>query len=280
MKKVVFSLLMLVSLVSCVTRSIEFDSVKTLESWYIETAGMGGSTYWNPIAYPLPEPAGITVSRLTLDEATDIDFYFPSEHNSKSRSPVIVTPRIFKRFDEFNLFNRGILTMDYEISWAHLLASQGWVVVKYESERPNTALEEIIGFVAENEKALGVNGNNIALWTISSNPKGVLSFLASPDSDNSKRITCAAFFSPDLKISAPYSFSDLHHVPYFIAIGLKDDKSMNTRALNFAKKCEESGLDYEFYEHPSGGHGFDALTPDEKTIEIIDACLDFFEKYL
>ena len=280
MKKSIFLCFLMVFLGSCEEKIVEFDSKKPLESWYSETSAMAGSTYWNPVAYQLPSPEGIMVSRLTLDDSTDVDFYFPAEHDNKSHSPVIITPRIFKRADDVKMFGRGTLTMDYEISWAHLLATRGWVVVKYETDSPNTALSDVIGFVVENEKALGVNADNIGFWSISSNPKAVLAFLASSDSDQVRRISCAAFFSPDLKINAPYGFSDLHHVPYFIAIGAEDDKSMNTRAVNFVKSCKDKGLSVEFFEHPSGGHGFDALTKDDRTVEIIDACLDFFTRNL
>jgi hypothetical protein len=81
-------------------------------------------------------------------------------------------------------------------------------------------LAEITAFIADNGKALGADAEKIGLRFVSSNPSAVLPFLASPDSVDAWRIKCSAFFCPELKLSAAYSFSAMNHVPYFIAVGL------------------------------------------------------------
>lgn len=281
MKKMIFVVILIVLFVtSCSIKEINFDSTKLLSEWYTETAAMGGSTFWNPIAYTLPPADGITVSKITLEDGMLIDFYFPNGHLSGDKTPVIITPTSFKMSDEFDRFGRSTLTMDYNISWAHLLASEGYVVVKYDTNVPSKALEEIITYLNLNRKAIGIDTDRIGLWSLSSNPQTVLSFLTFGDEKLKSQIKCSAFFSPDLKLKGQVHFSSLYHVPYFIAVGLKDDPSTVKRAKEFAEKCEEAGLPYEYFEHPEGGHGFDALQNDEITHSIIESTLNFYREYL
>lgn len=281
MKKLIFSIIIIILVASaCSIEEMKFESTKLLSEWYAETAAMEGTTYWNTIAYPLPVTDGITVSRLTMEDGMLIDFYFPEGHQTGDKAPVIISPRSFKMSDEFNRFGRGILTMDYEISWAHLLASEGYVVIKYETNSPAKALEIIITNLNTNKKALGIDADRIGFWSISSNPQTVLSFLAFGDEKLQSQIKCSVFYSPDLKLKGLMQFSTLHHVPYFIAVGLKDDPVTNKSAKKFADECEKEGLVYEYYEHPEGEHGFDALQDDETTRSIIKSTLDFYKEHL
>jgi dienelactone hydrolase len=160
------------------------------------------------------------------------------------------------------------------------LASEGFVVIKYESDSPAKALEKIITNLNSNSKALGIDTERIGFWSISSNPQTVLSFLALGDENLQAQIKCSVFYSPDLRLKGLIQFSTLHHVPYFIAIGLKDDPLTVKFAKKFAEQCEETGLVYEYYEHPEGAHGFDALQDDETTHSIIKATLEFYKEYL
>lgn len=281
MKKISFVIIILTLFATaCTIEEMNFDSTKLLSEWYAETAAMEGTTYWNPIAYPLPVTDGITVSRLTMENGMVIDFYFPAEHMPGDKAPVIISPRSYKMSDEFNRFGRGILTMDYEISWAHLLASEGYAVIKYETNVPSKALEIIITTLNTNSKALGIDTDRIGFWSISSNPQTVLSFLTFGDEKLQAQIKCSVFYSPDLKLKGLIQFSTLHHVPYFIAVGLKDDPVTNKSAKKFADESEKEDLVYEYYEHPEGEHGFDALQDDETTHSIIKSTLDFYKKYL
>lgn len=279
MKKIFLTIILSILILSCGASEINFNSEKTLDQWYSETAVMDGDSYWNKIAYPLPPTEGIKVSRLVMEDGTDIDFYFPPDYEEQKNIPVIIFAKKFKKTEDFNIFGRSTLTMEYDISWAHLLAAEGYAVVKYNSDSPYKILTEIIAFLDENKKALRVSSENIGLWSISDNPEVVINFLASENEMN-KKIGCSAFFSPSLKVSAAYSFSDMQHVPYFIAIGAEDDAKMNKTAKIFAEKCEDNNLEYEFYEHPTGGHGFTALSADAETEKIISACIEFYNRNL
>ncbi len=266
-------------LAACVQNPYEFETVKPLDEWYSETSAMGGSTYWNKIAYPLPPAGTIEVCRTGLEDGAIIDIYYPSAHESAKDLPVIIIARSFKSSEDFAVYGRSVLTQEYDLSWAHLLAAEGYAVVKYDTESPSNQLQAVISFLNENKKSLGISAEKIGLWSISANPSVVIQFLAS-DNEYLSGIRCSAFFAPVLKTGGAYSFDNLHHVPYFIAIGASDSAGINKTARDFAKKCKDAGLTYEFYEHPTGGHGFDALSAGADTEKIIKACLDFYNRNL
>ncbi|MDC7227695.1 MAG: hypothetical protein PQJ61_13100 [Spirochaetales bacterium] len=76
------------------------------------------------------------------------------------------------------------------------------------------------------------------------------------------------------------SFSSLYHVPYFIGLGLNDYPEFVKQSKEFAANCEREGLPYVYMEHPTGKHGFDALSDDERAREIISRVIDFYKEYL
>jgi hypothetical protein len=279
MKRVQVLLLVLTvvsTMISCATEPMTFDSTKSLDDWYAETATMGGNQIWGPIAYPLPPREGITVNRLNLGESVVTDFYYPPDYLESSPLPVIITPRNFKMDAEYALWGRSMLTWDYEISWAHLLSGNGYCVVKMETSSPVTGLIEIINFIQENHKALHIDPEKIGFFAVSDNPGVVLQVLARDDMDVTG-FKAQVFLYPTMD-AVPFTM--LHYIPTFIATGGLDKAQTNRVALRYVENCKKAGYDYVYYHHPQGVHGFDYHQKDEATREIIAAAMDFFDTRL
>ncbi|MDC7227696.1 MAG: hypothetical protein PQJ61_13105 [Spirochaetales bacterium] len=157
---------------------------------------MDGQTAWNVIPYPMPDTKGITVLKTSIEDRLVMNIYFPPGHEPESKTPVIVNPQVFKKNEELQQFGRSVMSFDYEVSWAHLMAAQGWVVLKCESTAPSKSIEETLRFVQENHKNLGVNPDKVGFWTVSSNPQGVIGFLSYGPDELKPMIACSTFLSP------------------------------------------------------------------------------------
>jgi hypothetical protein len=276
MKHITFLIPLFILIFSSCGAKIEFDSTKSLDDWYAETAAMEGNQVWGSIVYPLPPTEGISVSRLSLEGDPVIDLYYPDNGKKGKKLPVIITPRIFKMDQEFNQWGRSLLSWEYEISWAHLLAGSGFVVLKFETNSPINGLPSIMTFLEENHKALNIDINNIGFFAVSSNPTAVLQFLAQKDIPH-ENVKAAGFLFPDLS-GIPFPFVD--HVPYFIASGEYDDPQMNRSVVKFTENLDKNNLEYVYMHHPEGKHGFDALQDDENSYKIIKGLLEFYNKKL
>lgn len=275
-KAFLVSMIMIVVIVgSCTTTPMTFDSTKSLEDWYTETAAMGGSQLWGPVAYPLPPTEGITVNRLTLGEGIVMDIYYPPDYREGKPLPVIIAPRIFKMSTDLAQWGRGMLTWKYEISWGHLLSGSGYCVVKMEANSPVNGLLEVITFIRENHKALHIDPRNIGFFAISDNPGVVLQVLAR-DLDFAG-FKAQVFLYPTM---SAVPFTMFHYIPTFIATGELDSALTNRVALRFVDNCKKAGYDYAYFCHPQGVHGFDYHQNDGTTREILGAALEFFDTRL
>jgi hypothetical protein len=262
-------------LFSCATDLPEFESSISLEQKYAE--GVKGADYgtWGPVAYPLPESGAITVHRTQLEYGTTIDVYIPEEAEGR-KLPVIILPRIFTRTQDRNHLPFSLLDGDYTISWSHLLASQGYVVIGMESDSPFNGFMTVMDYIRENAKGLRIDTDRIGFWAISSNPGTVMMYLARPDTDKSGMKAGAFLYSP--LDSVP--FPAIEHISYFIATGDKDDPALNKSAMKFVNNCRANDIDMVYMHHPEGGHGFDYYQDDETTRVIITELLNFLGQRL
>ncbi|ODN30267.1 alpha/beta hydrolase family protein [Fervidobacterium thailandense] len=196
------------------------------------------------------------------------------------------------------------------MSWYRFLLSQGFIVASIEYSRGYKAGIELL--ISELESAIkflngkfqtkislmGLSaGGHLALLTASRNyqlVKNVISYYAPSDlldiwesPSIFARIAALATLkrlpSKDKNIYAKYSpVNNVHgsFPPTLLVHGLKDDVVPYISSVKMFKKLKEQRVHVKLLLHPSGGHGFEFVQRDGRTVEILQKTIAFLEEKL
>ena len=185
------------------------------------------------------------------------------------------------------------------LSYGQLAAASGFVGVTFNTRFYDWAkisdtksdVRDMIAYIRNNAKALGVDPERIVLWAFSAGGVLLGDYLSDPQPYVRSLIAYYAILDPrDVRSRIPASVSDdnlnafspVHIVrntdrklpPLLIArAGL--DKDLNSGVDAFIQAALSKNLTVEILNHPNGQHAFDVLDDNERTREIIRRTLEF-----
>lgn len=144
----------------------------------------------NRVVYRIPEMDEVQVQRNVRYHAvndTDLkmDLFYPPNMEPGSRLPAVIFvfgfPRARLKLKDSNAY----------VTWAQLTAASGLIAVLYETEQPETDINELFGYIRENAASLKIDEDRIGIWSCSSNVPTALSLLMK-DSGNVPK--CAVLY--------------------------------------------------------------------------------------
>jgi acetyl esterase/lipase len=191
-------------------------------------------------------------------------------------------------------------------SWGRLAAASGMVGVTFTHRLgyPKPQLQDAasdvaaaIAYVRSNADSLNVDGDRLCLVAYSGG--GPMLSAAMRERPEYVRCLVAFYAFLDLRHSEMHkphetpdvlnSFSPITYLeggadrmaPMFVArAGLDQIPGLNDSIDRFVAEAISKNAAVTFYNHPRGVHGFDILTDDERSREIIRAALDFMKLHL
>jgi hypothetical protein len=179
------------------------------------------------------------------------------------------------------------------VDWARLLAGSGIVGIAYANREPAADLEALLGHLARNAEALGIDRARIGLFATSGNGPVALWALRVAASF---AVRCAALFyaySLDLggatgvaeasrmfglaNPGAGLAFGDLaRRTPIFLARAGRDDcPGLNDALDRFTAAALAANAPLEVVNHPEGPHAFDLLDDTAVSRQIVRKALAF-----
>jgi acetyl esterase/lipase len=169
-------------------------------------------------------------------------------------------------------------------------------------------VDDLIAFVRDDSKMLGIDANRIAIWTCSAGgPIGLRSALR--DAPPYVRCIVSYYAISDLKVyyeepeeetefpGPPLpafsqevfdEFSGAAHVsrgsgsiaPMLIVRAGLDDPRLNASIARLLTVAVAKNVDIDFMNHATGHHGFEILDDNARSHEIIRATLEFLREHL
>ncbi|HEX6478672.1 MAG TPA: alpha/beta hydrolase [Ktedonobacteraceae bacterium] len=271
-----------------------------------------------PVVYAIPGMEEAIVQKDITYKTVDgnelkLDIYYPSDYDGETRLPVVIfvhgdgPPEFLKEAKEWGQYT----------SWGQLVAASGLIAVTFNHRSTEiltklyeaaSDVDDLIAFVRDDSKMLGVDANRLAIWVCSAGgPKGLRSALRS----NSPFVRCIVSYYAisDLKVyyeepeeetefpgpplpafsqevfdefsgAALISKSTGGLPPMQIVRAGLDHPRLNASIDRLLMAAVAKNVDIDFMNHASGHHAFDALDDDERSREIIRATLEFLREHL
>lgn len=261
------------------------------------------------VLYTLPGMEQVPVRRGIVYKTVDgedlkLDIYYPLDMQpGTARSAVLFVHGGSQPEHVMNVNESGPY-----VSWCQLVAASGLIAVMFKhrtdvgyTQLPEAAsdVDDLVQYIHSNGASLGINPDNLGIWTASSGPpSGLRSVLR----DAPEYIRCIAVYYGGLSLMNPTyftfskeeeslvkEFSPLYHVrqqdparvpALFVAKAGLDRPFLNESIDEFVSVASERNIPITFMNHPGGMHGFDILNDDARTREIIRVTLAFFLEYL
>jgi len=136
-----------------------------------------------PIIYPAPEADQVAVTAdVEYTQAENgpltLDVYSPARRAPSVALPAIVLVAGYSDAGYDKQLGCRFKDMAVCTSWARLVASFGMVAVTYGNLLPTADLDTVLRYVREHAPELGIDGDRLALWSMSGNGPLALSALA------------------------------------------------------------------------------------------------------
>lgn len=251
----------------------------------------------NRVVYRIPEMDEVQVQRNVRYHAvndTDLkmDLFYPPNMEPGSRLPAVIFvfgfPRARLKLKDSNAY----------VTWAQLTAASGLIAVLYETEQPETDVNELFGYIRENAASLKIDEDRIGIWSCSSNVPTALSLLMK-DSGNIPK--CAVLYYGLMLVGETpptlanlqkehgfvtpnqrRSYDDLRlDAPLFIVrAGLDWVPDLNVVLERFIQKVVSRNIPLVFHNYADGQHAFDLLDDNDESREIIKQTIGFMRTHL
>ena len=257
-------------------------------------AGPAGPLAAQALRYDHPADADVEVRSVVVDGAGPaVDLYYPDDAGPEPRPAVV-----FVLGYPDSAFG-PLRSHDQYVSWARLVAAEGFVGVLHEVRDPESDLRSVLGFIRSEAAALGVDPDRVGLWSCSGNTA-----LALEAARNGVEIRPAAFVAyyglmptPDRHLgaaldsmSARFGFA----LPAYDAgeayppslpmllVRAGADRWAEIRGSidHFTAFALEENLDLTVRNYPAGQHAFDVLDDTAETRAIIRETLTFLREHL
>ena len=244
----------------------------------------------------------MTQIQYAADEAQSLimDIYYPSPHSPQAIStsaPVVVL--VTGHVDSLIETTMGCKLKDTEQyrCWAKLLAASGIVAITYNNQNPAQDVFTLFNFLAENQQTLGVDVDNLGIWSCSANVPNALGLAMSKQFN----IRCAAFLygymldnqensfvaqaASKAGFAAPNVNRTVKHLPpemylHIVRAGADQFPGINQTIDNFCADAIEENLPITLVNHPYAPHSFDIVDHSEQSKTIVLDVLRFFVSHL
>jgi len=227
-----------------------------------------------------------------------MDIYYPPNSSpSSSRLPVVTLVTGHKDSAIEAAVGCKLKDTEQYQSWSKLLAASGLIAITYVNQEPEDDVFSVFEFLADNDKSLGIDLENLGVWSCSANVPNALAFVMS------KRIgiRCAAFFygymldgednsvvsdaASKSGFAAPISDKSIDDLPSELALrvvraGADRFPGINQTIDDFCADALARNLAITLVNHPNAPHSFDILDDTFQTKAIIRDTLEFFSDQL
>ena len=255
------------------------------------------------IVYKIPKMDEVEVQRNVRyhtinDTALTMDIYYPPGVKPGSQLPTVIF--VFGYADSTMSKMSGYKLKDFVpyICWGQLTAASGLVAVTYETQQPETDIDELLRYIRQNAASLRIDENRIGIWSCSGNVPTALSVLMDEsrnylkcavlyygymlDWNGSSKVAKAAdkfgFVYPKMR----KSFDNLRRdIPLFIVrAGLDEVPNLNETIDRFLDEALSRNIPIVFHNYFNGHHGFDIVDDNDSSREIIKQTIGFMRTHL
>ena len=263
-----------------------------------------------PVVYTLPGMEGAIVRpdiAYKTVESSDLlmDVYYPEDYEGETRLPAVIY--VYGEVSTESLQN----TKDWGlyVSWGQLAAASGLIGITFNrrsSEMPTKLydaakdVDDLISYVRENSKSLGIDANALCIWTCSTGSPFALRSALREDASYIRCIVSyygladlTAFYDwnmtfPKLsnevlnEFSAPNRLSKRTNAlpPMLIVRAGLDAPELNASIDRLLTAAISKNVSLDFMNHATGRHAFDILDDNVRSQEIIRTTLDFMKTHL
>jgi acetyl esterase/lipase len=229
-----------------------------------------------------------TVERLALK----MDVYYPRGTEQGMTRPAVIlvsgdpSPQFVERSKDTGIY----------ISYGQLIAASGLVAVTFNHRslegytklhEVGSDVDDLVSYVRENSKSLGVDADALCIWAFSSGPlyglrtamrgapayiRCIISYYGGMSILNRNYFSYTPEEEPMMQ-----EFSPVHYLrevpegiaPLFVVKSGIDQPALNESIDEFVQKASAHNISITFMNHPTGSHGFDILNDDARSREII-----------
>lgn len=256
------------------------------------------------VVYRIPGMDTVTARRDVAYRTTDtgvltMDIYYPPDQKTGAQIPAVVFVIGYSDLGAEAMLGCKFKEMESYVGWARLAAASGLAAITYTNREPEADLHTLLRYIRQNAAALGIDSNQIAIWSASGNVPLALSILMQPEFR--EFLQCAALcygYTLDLEGStavaeaqrqwgfanpcAGKSARDLpQNLPLFVArVGQDTTPRLNETLDRFLSQALACNLPLTLANHPTGPHAFDMLHDSETSREIIRQILAFLRFHL
>ncbi len=263
-----------------------------------------------PVVYSLPEMEGAIVRPDIVYKSVDtgdllMDVYYPEDYEGETRLPAVIfvhgegAPETLKDAKDWGQY----------VSWGQLAAASGLIGITF-NHRSSEMLaklydvakdvDDLISYVRENSKSLGIDANALCIWTCSGgSPFGLRAALR----EDASYIRCIIsyygladlkfFYNsfsniPQLSEEVLNEFSASNRLskhtnalpPMLIVRAGLDAPELNASIDRLLTAAIAKNVSLDFMNHATGRHAFDVQDDNVRSQEIIRTTLDFMKTHL
>ncbi len=263
-----------------------------------------------PVVYFLPDMEGAIVRPDIVYKTVDtgdllMDVYYPENYEGETRLPAV----IFIHGEGTSETLRDAKDWGQYVSWGQLAAASGFIGITFNHrsmELPTKLydaakdVDDLITYVRENSKSLGIDANALCIWTCSAGtPFGLHSALQ----EDATYVRCIVSYYgiADLKFfydvlsTLPQLSEEVHNEfsasnrlskrtnaipPMLIVRAGLDAPELNASIDRLLTAAIAKNVSLDFMNHATGRHAFDILDDNVRSQEIIRTTLDFMKTHL
>lgn len=225
------------------------------------------------VFYTLPGMDQVTVANIPYNwQPLQMDIYYPPGFNFGSPVPAVIFINGFPN-------TRNRLKSGHYISWGQLAAASGLIGINYQTS--DWALGDtrgLIKFILANAHSLGVDKDQLCLWSASSNVQVALDLIVDKEGDYQDSLSCSVVyygFDETKEVNIPPS-----NLPLLVVKAGQDDPATNAGIDKLVSKSKAAGLPIELIEYKEGVHAFDIFQDTDETRAIVSRTLEFMKEKL
>ncbi len=225
------------------------------------------------------------------DPSLVMDIYYPKA--MKKTVPVVIFVTGYPDPGFKQMTGMKLKEVQQYISWAQLFASSGIAAITYSNINPEKDILTLLQFLGDNASALGIDGENISLWSCSGSVPNALAVLAAEP-----RIKCAAFLygfmldqyesqavaeaSKTFKFVNPLNNGTFPKLPPVLVVraGRDDMPGLNNSIDLFILQGLQRNEPVTSLNLPDAHHAFDIVDKSASTQQTIRSILAFFLNHL
>ncbi|NRD73899.1 hypothetical protein HQQ94_11770 [Shewanella sp. VB17] len=228
----------------------------------------------------------------STDPLLVMDIYYPGKRSTPAPVVILVIGYPDQGFEQMT--GLKIKEVQQYISWAQLFAVSGTTAITYSNIEPEKDIFTLLQHLKGNAVDLGIDSENISLWSCSGNVPNALSVLASDSS-----IKCAALlygFMIDLNCSqvvadASEVFKFVHplkgvnSLPEFppilvVRAGQDEMQGLNSSIDTFIDRGLKNNMPVTLINLPEAHHSFDLFDESKRIKTTIRNILEFINNHL